>query len=1405
MNRWIPLQKWWLISVAMFGFILSSQAFSCDAPVIKKHPEFSCEQRWNYRNYFDLGIPILSLQETMAGIKLQIIGAASAANDIYAATETLKKALSGDVGGAGAEAIIDFAHEVLPGDELTKDLIAMWSKLVISCASNPTPTCIMDTIVDMGKNLVKIVAAGGAIKSFNANTIAHAYLLEYYQNGGSITKTIDQVAASKGIENAWWGTEYSVGEVQTLINGVRKAVSDRTKLCLADPYHCGTPIVADNCKDGPRIQQYPHVGIRQVTKFLQTGVCFTPGGSATFYSKQVETNTTETFAVSGGVQSDGTFRMEYTPSAVAVIGEREWYVRDDSTGKISNTEKFKIRRNDSSSDSSIALFGYPGVTADSIDDPAPDCLPDLAASQTWLTDAAGNRITVVNMGEGIIAHTEVTNIGCSDIPSSTNGITVMFLASKGEKEDPHNSDGDSLIEGNGWEKIGTANIKSYHLKVGMTKGERTPESGVFVVDETFFPEPGKYNIVACADRTRVENNEGGEVVEIHESNNCTTEAVFTVFARNYPPVGNIESASCSGVTGWASDSNTPAPIAVHFYADGPAGTGAFVGSITAENYRTDMGMHGFHFSIPAVLLDNQTHSLYAYALDSEGGTNPLIGNISLPDCAKVQAAVMTIINLLLLGDDDYTLTLNKTGAGSGTVTSSPEGIDCGTDCSEPYADGTTIDLTATPMAGSIFAGWGGVCLGTGGCEITMDSHKTVTANFALGYTLVVTKSGIGSGTVTSSPMGINCGSDCSEPYAPNASVILTATPAAGSTFAGWGGACSGMGACNLTMDTNKGVTANFTRPLLTVTLTGAGTGTVTSNPGGISCGADCSENYNQGTIVGLAALASAGSTFAGWSGACLGTGTCNLTMDAAKTVTATFNPITYVLIVTRSGSGTGTVSSSPVGISCGADCSENFTQGTAVGLTALASVGSTFAGWSGACSGTGACNLTMDAAKTVSAIFNPITYTMTVTRSGSGTGTVSSTPVGISCGADCSENFTQGTAVGLTALASAGSTFAGWSGACSGTGACNLTMDATKTVTATFNPIPLLADAVDNASLIWTTGGNAAWTRQTTTTHDGSDAAKSGTIGNSQQSWLETSVTGPGTLSFWWMVSSQANADYLRFSIDGTQQTQISGTVSWQQKTYSIAAGAHVLRWTYIKNYSTSSGSDAGWIDQVQFSGGSTPTYALSVTKAGTGSGTVTSNPAGISCGTDCTENYAQGASVTLTAAAASGSTFAGWSGGGCSGTGNCVATMNSAQTVTATFNTSGGISPLADAVDKASLTWTTGGNAAWTRQTTTTHDGSDAAKSGTIGNSQQSWLETSVTGPGTLSFWWMVSSQANADYLRFSIDGTQQTQISGTVSWQQKTYTIAAGTHTLRWTYIKNYSTSSGSDAGWVDQVQFP
>ena len=243
--------------------------------------------------------------------------------------------------------------------------------------------------------------------------------------------------------------------------------------------------------------------------------------------------------------------------------------------------------------------------------------------------------------------------------------------------------------------------------------------------------------------------------------------------------------------------------------------------------------------------------------------------------------------------------LSVTVQGAGDVTSTPAGISCGSDCSETYDVVTGVTLTATPSGSAVFAGWSGACTGTSTtCTLTMNGPKLVTASFSNKPMLTVTKAGSGGGTVTSSPAGIDCGSDCSEPYNQGTTVTLTASPNPSSSFAGWsGGGCTGTGSCVVTMDASKSVTATFdAKPVLSVSRTGdgAGAGTVTSSPGdsGIDCGSDCEETYDAGTEVTLTAFADPPTAFVQWGGeACVGSvlPTCTFVMDASKTVTAEFD------------------------------------------------------------------------------------------------------------------------------------------------------------------------------------------------------------------------------------------------------------------------------------------------------------------------------------------------------------------------------------------------------------------------------------------------------------------------------------------------------------------------------------
>src|SRR5687768_4251791 len=162
------------------------------------------------------------------------------------------------------------------------------------------------------------------------------------------------------------------------------------------------------------------------------------------------------------------------------------------------------------------------------------------------------------------------------------------------------------------------------------------------------------------------------------------------------------------------------------------------------------------------------------------------------------------------------VTASVSGGGNGRIVSSPPGIDCGFDCSEDFGGAASVTFSAVQESGSTFAGWQGPCYTVSG-QCTMTETAPVGAKFLLGtaYNVIVNKGGTGTGRVTSSAGGIDCGVDCAEGYSENSTVTLTATPDQGSTFAGWSGACTLGGGgqsstCVLDMTTGRDVTASFT-------------------------------------------------------------------------------------------------------------------------------------------------------------------------------------------------------------------------------------------------------------------------------------------------------------------------------------------------------------------------------------------------------------------------------------------------------------------------------------------------------------------------------------------------------------------------------------------------------------------
>ena len=239
---------------------------------------------------------------------------------------------------------------------------------------------------------------------------------------------------------------------------------------------------------------------------------------------------------------------------------------------------------------------------------------------------------------------------------------------------------------------------------------------------------------------------------------------------------------------------------------------------------------------------------------------------------------------------------------------------------------------------------------------------------------------------------------------------------------------------------------------LSVAIDEPGSGTVTSDRGGLDCQSTCEQDYAVGTQVALTATPQPGYVFAGWSGAGCGDAgiTCNVTMDGPVSVTASFEPSRYTLSVGNSGGGT--VTSDPDGIDCGSTCEHDYPSGSEVALTATPESGYEFVGWSGGgCGDAGAtCTVTLDGPKSVTATFQTERFTLTVINEGGGT--VTSSPSGIRCGDLCVADFEPGTLVRLEAHHEEGFRFDEWEGDCRDRGRhCDLVMDRDRVVTADFD------------------------------------------------------------------------------------------------------------------------------------------------------------------------------------------------------------------------------------------------------------------------------------------------------------------------------------------------------------------
>ena len=218
----------------------------------------------------------------------------------------------------------------------------------------------------------------------------------------------------------------------------------------------------------------------------------------------------------------------------------------------------------------------------------------------------------------------------------------------------------------------------------------------------------------------------------------------------------------------------------------------------------------------------------------------------------------------------------------------------------------------------------------------------------------------------------------------------------------------------------------------------------------------------------------------------------------------------------------------------------------------------------------------------------------------------------------------------------------------------------------------------------------AGWQVATDSASEGQCSLKNMPIGDNARAQMAfTGTFVAGTISFDRRVSSESTYDCLRFLIDGVAQNLgsncsgagligASGEVPWGSVSFPITAGTHVLTWSYDKDANTIEGSDAAWIDKLVLPLASNAPVVLTISKNGTGTGTVTSSPGSINCGATCTASFSPGNVITLTAAPAANSYFAGWT--NCASVTNttCQVTLNTASSVNAAFTVIPAMPPLA-------------------------------------------------------------------------------------------------------------------------------
>ncbi|MEX2534115.1 MAG: Ig-like domain-containing protein [Trueperaceae bacterium] len=594
------------------------------------------------------------------------------------------------------------------------------------------------------------------------------------------------------------------------------------------------------------------------------------------------------------------------------------------------------------------------------------------------------------------------------------------------------------------------------------------------------------------------------------------------------------------------------------------------------------------------------------------------------------------------------------------------------------------------------------------------------------FLLSVDVTGLGNGTVTSNPSGINCGTDCNEAFKDGTSVTLTASEGPGSRFTGWGdGACSGSSpTCVVNMNSDKVVRANFelTTFPLSYSREGEGQGTITLSPMGAGCGDGC-QSYTYDQNVVLTAVEAEGSDFAGWSGDCSGNEpVCDVDMTEARSVVARFEtepPVVEHELTVAVTEGTDGSVTNPGTIDCPGDCKHNFTQGETITLTANDGPDWNFTEWGGDCSeATGkTCQVTMSQARNVSAEFQMtappvVEHELTVAVTEGTDGSVTN-PGTIDCPGDCKHNFTQGETITLTANDGPDWNFTEWGGDCSeATGpVCELEMLDDRSATAMFAPeqpppqtLEVDIEGSGQGSVASTPDGIDCPGVCEFDFDEGTEVELNATAGadslfsdwngcdDPQGSTCTVVMNGPKTVeAVFTQVVTQPTEHTLTTRVSGDGDGSVTsspGTIDCPAECEDDFEEGEQVTLTAVPADTSELDSWTGCDETADLecivtistdrtvSATFTPLpqeNEATVLLNGDGDGTVTSAPDGIDCTSasepeGCSATFAETTTVSLEATASEGSNFSGWN-GDCTGTGSCSFSMSEPREVTATFD----------------------------------------------------------------------------------------------------------------------------------------